>query len=304
MGPRMVRAVSASAVALVMVLMAALPGQPRPVEKSVRAPAPLMQALTTPPPFRALLLPPNIAGPQLIDPQTYDMYKGPNLGDRVVLTYDDCPRDLATLSGVLRFVHRNNIGIVLAPTGECIDRFKKQYKADIVQMARDHGQYVINHSYSHPNLTKLKKKGKPDAARLRAELGTEAKADYGRPPYGAHNKTVDAAYAAAGMRLWLWTLDTNDWRDGGRSEAAIVSYVVKHAKAGDTVLMHMQHKGFTPTAISRMRSELRGEANKPNDPRGGANKLELCRAFRGWDNPANGPITRAPAKLERYALAC
>jgi peptidoglycan/xylan/chitin deacetylase (PgdA/CDA1 family) len=292
-GSRTMRAIGALIAMLILAMAAAMPGKPyRPVEISARATTPLLQALETPPPFH-MLLPPTLDGRvQLIDPKTYNIYKGPNLSDRVVLTYDDCPKDLATLSSVLRYVQRNNIGIVLAPTGDCVERFKKKYKADIVQMTRDHGQYVINHSKSHPNLTKLKKNGKTDPARVRAELSTEVKADYGRPPYGAHNKTVDAAYKTAGMRLWLWQVDSGDWENGGKSRVQIVDYVAKHACRGCTVLMHLQHKGFSAEAIGAMQVRLR------------AKKLELCRAYRGWANPTNGPVQVTPAKLGNYALPC
>lgn len=241
----------------------------------------------------------SVVQPTVINPKKYNKYKGPNLSQRVVMTFDDCPNNLAELQSVLTYVSTRqltsdkleSIGLVFAPTGVCVEDFKKRYGVDIAALMRAHGQYVINHSYDHPNLTKLKKNGKFDAKRVKANLSTEVKTDYGRAPFGARNKDVDKVYASIGMRQWLWNVDTNDWRKG-KTRSIVVNYVGKHACAGCTVLMHMQHKGFHPAAIAQMDAKLR------------ARGLHTCRAFRGWDNPPAGPVRTTPAKLGNYALPC
>ena len=68
------------------------------------------------------------------------------------------------------------------------------------------------------------------------------------------NIIMTAAYAAVGMKIWTWTVDTNDWR--GKSSSQLVSYVVNNARKGDTVLMHMQWNGFNGSALSQMKSGL------------------------------------------------
>ena len=81
--------------------------------------------------------------------------KGPNKSSRVVLTFDDCPKTLASFDAVLKYAHANNIGLVLAPTGACISSFRSKYGVDIAARARAKGQWVINHSVSHPDLRPL-----------------------------------------------------------------------------------------------------------------------------------------------------
>ena len=101
--------------------------------------------------------------------------------------------------------------------------------------------------------------------------------NYGRPPYGAVNATVDSAYAAKGMREVLWTVDTTDWT--GKTAAQVVSYVVAHSTARSMVLMHMQWNGFYPTSLAQMQAGLARRG------------LALCRAY-----PGTAPV-RTPDSL-------
>jgi peptidoglycan hydrolase-like protein with peptidoglycan-binding domain len=190
-------------------------------------------------------------------PTTYSIYRGPNYTKRVVLTYDDCPKSLAAMKSMVLAAQRSNVGLVLAPTGNCITsgKFDAAY-------ARSHGQYVINHSISHPNLTTLSYAG------VQKQLGAPGVVtNYGRAPFGAYNTTVKNAYASKGMRLWLWNVDTNDWT--GKSSSSVISYVKANSFAGSTVLMHMQWNGFTPSALASMKSGL------------AARGLSVCRAYPG-----------------------
>ena len=62
------------------------------------------------------------------------------------------------------------------------------------------------------------------------------------------------AFAAKSMRMWLWDVDTNDWR--GKTQSQVVSYVITYAHSRDTVLMHMGWNAFTPGAMSAMKAGL------------------------------------------------
>jgi LysM repeat protein len=192
----------------------------------------------------------------------YSINRGPNYTSRVILTFDDCPRSLHGTKDVLAYAERRNIGLVLAPTGDCIRSFSSRYGVNLASWARGNGQYVINHSVSHRDLTTL------DCSDGARELGAPGVVtNFGRPPYGALNSDAYCAYAAVGMSPWLWSLDTRDWT--GKSQGEVVSKVVANAKQGRTVLMHMQWNGFSPSAIHQMRKGLAERG------------LGLCRAFPG-----------------------
>ncbi len=174
----------------------------------------------------------------------YSTTSGPNTSSRVILSYDDCPKSYAAFTSAVLGAESLGIALVLAPTGNCIStgRFSASY-------ARAHGHYVINHSISHPDLTTL------SYSSVRYQLGSPGVVtSYGRPPYGANNFTVRDAYASKAMRIWLWNVDTNDWR--GKTQSQVVSHVVTYSKAGNTVLMHMGWNGFNTSAMSAMKSGL------------------------------------------------
>jgi len=202
--------------------------------------------------------------------------KGPNKSSRVVLTFDDCPKTLASFDAVLKYAYANNIGLVLAPTGACISSFRSKYGVDIAARARAKGQWVINHSVSHPDLRPLS-----CAAAARQLQGSGVLSNYGRPPYGALDGSVECAYATAGMNIWTWNVDTEDWKI--KNKALTVSRAINRASAGSTVLMHMQWYGFSPDSIRQIKAGL------------GKRGLKLCRAYRGSDNA--GPISSSPRYL-------
>ena len=213
---------------------------------------------------------------------SYNEYRGPNLTSRIVLTFDDCPNSLTAFRQVVSYARHANIGLVIAPTGACYDRYKNSEGVDIAKLARANGQYVINHSRTHPQLPNL------SYSQILSQLSGNVYADYGRPPYGAVNSTVRKAYAAKNMRIWRWNVDTEDWK--GKSRSQVVNDVVRNATPNDTVLMHMQWNAFNPTAISQIKAGL--------EDRG----LRLCRAYRGYDNA--GAVAIAPQYLRNYALPC
>ncbi len=174
----------------------------------------------------------------------YSIRYGPNRTARVALTFDDCPRSLAEEKEVLRGATDLGIGLMLFPTGSCI-----RSKTFDPEFARNLGHYVFNHSNTHPLLTRLSYSG------VLSQLGPPGvQSSYGRPPFGGWNSTVARAYAAKGMRMWLWSVDTNDWK--GYSEATVVKYVIRTARAGDTVLMHMHWNGFSVDALRKMQAGL------------------------------------------------
>lgn len=189
---------------------------------------------------------------------------GPNTTDKVLLTFDDCPTSLEDFKATVLGIEALGVRTVLFPMGSCIAKGKFD-----VDFARQHGMFVYSHSVSHPQLTKLS-----DAA-VRKQLEPPAvQGAWMRPPFGAVNPHVRALINAAGMKVWLWDFDTEDWR--GKPQDQVVAEVVTYAQPGDTILMHMQWHGFNPAAVSQMKQGL------------AARGLELC----GLNGPAtaNGPL--------------
>lgn len=127
---------------------------------------------------------------------------------KVWLTFDDGPHPTNT-NKVLATLAKHDIKATFFVLGE-----NAKSRLALVKAAFDAGHRIGNHSYSHPNLTTL------SAANVKSEIvKTEAiiKAYLGehklfRPPYGAHNATVDGIISSLNYRSIFWNVDTEDWK--------------------------------------------------------------------------------------------
>lgn len=200
---------------------------------------------------------------------------GPNRTSRVVLTFDDCPRTLSAFTAATKYAAANNIGLVLAPTGDCLRSFRARYGVDIAALARAKGQWVINHSISHPDLRPL------SCVAVASQLGgSGVRTNYGRPPYGAVDGSVVCGYNRVGMAIWTWSRDTLDWSVKSKS---ITVARASAARPGDTVLMHMQWYGFAPDSLRQINANLAKRG------------VKLCRAYHGTDGV--GAVATTPIRL-------
>lgn len=105
------------------------------------------------------------------------------------------------------------------------------------------GHEVGNHSFSHPDLRKL------TDANVTSQLARTNKLIAGitgrnpkvmRPPYGAFNRRVVELAKQQGLALILWTPSPVDWKY--RNADYVYNYILKHVKAGSTLLLHDIHK--------------------------------------------------------------
>jgi peptidoglycan/xylan/chitin deacetylase (PgdA/CDA1 family) len=108
---------------------------------------------------------------------------------------------------------------------------------------------VGDHSWSHPLLTSL------PAGQAKTQIGATAKAIHRagapkvqlfRPPYGAHNRTIDAIARRDGMVQVLWNVDSEDALGANHKE--ISKNVIKGLRPGSIVLMH-ENRGQTIRAL-------------------------------------------------------
>lgn len=205
----------------------------------------------------------------------YNKYKGPNTTSRVLFTFDDCPKaSVGAFKATIDYMARVDFGSILLFTGQCVASFKKR-GFDIVKYNQEHGIWASNHSYSHPQLNRLSK------VKIKSELTRGVVSNYGRPPYGAANKTVQSVYASLGMRIVLWDVDTEDWK--GKSSKQIVAHIKKYTRKGSNVLMHMQHRAFNPDTIKSLIKTMKAKG------------LKICGVWRGSD--FEGPIVKTGAKM-------
>lgn len=172
----------------------------------------------------------------------------------VSFTFDD-GSDGGHINEILAILKQHNIKATFFITGTAA-----QQHPSLIKNIVNQGHEVGNHSFNHPDFTKI------SAAQMRDQLNRSETAiknasgktskPFFRPPFGAVNQTVLNTVGDAGYtRTIMWTIDTVDWR--GDSAATMTNKVVNNIVPGAIVLMHAGQDTFTPEALPGMISKLK-----------------------------------------------
>jgi len=137
--------------------------------------------------------------------------------DKVVLTFDDGPIPEHT-PRILDALAKYDVPGLFFSIGE---RLQVPGTREIVRRAAREGHLIGNHTFNHPNLTKVSPEEVRSQILRTHELISEfePKRRLFRPPYGACNDTVRAVAKELGYRTVLWTASSEDWRAENWSSA-------------------------------------------------------------------------------------
>jgi peptidoglycan/xylan/chitin deacetylase (PgdA/CDA1 family) len=159
----------------------------------------------------------------------------------IVVTFDDGPHVLSTPK-LLDSLARHQIKAVFFVLGKNLESPKGK---EILKRMADEGHYIGNHTYSHPNLTKLPEPQIREEIEKTRELIGDL--DRGikllRPPYGAHNELADRIVHELGYRLVFWNVDSLDWHPNYKS-GKWVDHAMEQIRAREDsiVLAHDIHR--------------------------------------------------------------
>lgn len=147
----------------------------------------------------------------------------------VALTFDDGPGRYT--KDIVNCLKKNNAKATFFVIGSQVDAYKSSVKA-----ASEIGCEIGNHTYTHPDLTRLneaeiKSQISKTDEKIKSAIGKSA--TLMRTPGGSFNGTVEQA---VGKPIILWSIDTRDWET--RSCEKTVNAVMRNVKDGDIVLMH------------------------------------------------------------------
>lgn len=170
----------------------------------------------------------------------------------VALTYDDGPS--AYTPELLDILNRYQAKASFFVLGS-----KVSSQAALLKRMVQSGHDVGNHSWSHPDLSRL------GASAIHEQLANTNSAitsatgktpTLARPPYGATSPTVFAQLQSLGLSSIHWSVDTRDWAD--RNSQIVCNRAVGNTRPGAIILLHDIHKtsvDATPCIIETLQKQ-------------------------------------------------
>jgi peptidoglycan/xylan/chitin deacetylase (PgdA/CDA1 family) len=190
--------------------------------------------------------------------------EGPGDRKEIAFSYDDGPSlDTPALLDLLK---KENVKVTFFWQGSQIEQFP-----DTVRRALAEGHTLANHSYNHPDLSKLEDGGvwwkdQLEKTQLAYQKVVGFQPSMMRPPYGFLSDTQIKSLQSKGMKAILWSVDSADWfhiyqnKMDELASNAIENVIRQYIHPEAIVLMHDSGgRGRKPTimATARLIPELR-----------------------------------------------
>lgn len=186
-------------------------------------------------------------------------YHGPAGVKQAALTFDDGP-DVTYTARILDILKREGVHATFFIVGQ-----RAQTHPYMIRRIVQDGHVIGNHSWDHPDLTKLSS-DQVKSEVLRTNQILTALAGYApdlfRPPYGKLTPDLVQMVGQMGFKVIDWSVDTRDW--AGTPASTILAYVRKEITPGGIILEHCaggrgEHLDNTVEALPRIIAYLRSQ---------------------------------------------
>jgi peptidoglycan/xylan/chitin deacetylase (PgdA/CDA1 family) len=204
------------------------------------------------------------AAPSLLPVLWEVVAHGPRRTNGVALTFDAC-----STRDVSKYDARITAELVDAGVPATLflgGSWAREEKAHVKELAANPLFELGNHTYTHPHLTKASpEKIKRELLETQAEIFTLTgkQPTLFRPPYGEYDDRVVKTAAEAGLTTIEYDLASGD-PDAHATKERLIDWVVKRAKPGSIVVMHINHVRFhTSEALPGIIAGLRAKGLEP-----------------------------------------
>jgi peptidoglycan/xylan/chitin deacetylase (PgdA/CDA1 family) len=236
----------------------------------------------------------------------------PGGGKTVALTFDDGPGpSTAPIIAVLR---QYGVTGTFFNIGQNAARYPS-----LVRQEATLGYQVGNHTWDHPDMNGLPA-GSQASEMDEATAEQQGLIGWGpcafRPPYGNYNSALLSLAQQRNMRVWNWSVDTEDWKAAGSGASSWVSRIVSLAEseggpqAHPVILMHNAPSGdpatvaALPAIIRYFKSRGYAFVNLAGSPGTGYQVLTAGGYAYGFGAPGYGSAGgKLPAGVAAVGLA-
>ncbi|HSX17381.1 MAG TPA: polysaccharide deacetylase family protein [Patescibacteria group bacterium] len=150
------------------------------------------------------------------------------MSDSVLLTFDDYGTE-QEITEILSTLENKNVKAAFFLQGDWAQQNKP-----LVELIRQHGHVIGNHTFSHPIL-----RGLPDES-VRGEIQKGLPGPWLRPPQGRYDKKVRAIAARLGYVICYWSIDSCDW--AGATVQEMRHTILHELHPGAVILFHLHGK--------------------------------------------------------------
>jgi peptidoglycan-N-acetylglucosamine deacetylase len=214
----------------------------------------------------------------------------------VALTFDDGPGP--STPGILAVLREYGVPATFLNIGQNAAAYP-----GLVRAEASHGFLVGNHSWDHPNmpgLSAVAQAAEMDEASAEQERLTGWGPCVFRPPYGNYDATLLSLAQQRGMAVWMWSVDTEDWKADGSAASSWVSRIIALAESEGgsqnhpVVLMHNAPSGdpatvaALPAVIRYFRARGYTFVNLAGDTGAGYYVATSAGAVHGYGTPRAG----------------
>lgn len=183
--------------------------------------------------------------------------------ETMLLTFDDSPNPNIT-EMIIEILDKNKIKACFFCVGEKVEKYP-----GLISQIDQSGHIAANHSYSHPNFIKLRKKDKlAEVVRTKEiiEKITGKENIYFRPPFGRFDLTTLSILNEIKMKNVMWSLFPYDYKN----DLNIVKFAVnKYLKNNSIVVFHDKPgNNILEKSLNYLIEEAEKKGYKFGDPAG------------------------------------
>lgn len=167
-----------------------------------------------------------------------EITRGDTSKKQVIFTFDG-GSTIESSDKILEVLAKHHVKGTFFLTGKMIENHP-----DLVRRIASSGAEIFNHTYDHPDLTKIEEEKvieelvKTESV-LQKTAGVSSK-PYFRAPYGARDSRVLDSAKKAGYQSVYWTKDALDWKEKQRETAdQVKNRILSSIAPGNIYLMHV-----------------------------------------------------------------
>lgn len=169
----------------------------------------------------------------------YNAFYAGNADEKKIYLTFDCGFENGNTAPILDALKKHNVSAAFFVVGNFISE-----NPDLIKRMEEEGHIVANHTYSHPDMSKISTKESfakelEDVEALYKDITSKEMIKFYRPPQGKYSKQNLQMAKDMGYQTFFWSLAYVDWyQDKQPSKEEAFEKLLKRIHPGAIVLLH------------------------------------------------------------------